>query len=153
MDLKKVITATLVPAVLLTVFGVINTVLNFVINTYVPLLCFLPLILTLIMFVISCAILLYAGYAAARKYQLDIVGASLTGLLAGLVSSIIVQLVSLVLILVGILPSASSNPLGAAASGAFNLIGWIIWSVLVIGAYTVVGAVLGAIGGLIGRKK
>ncbi len=138
MDFKKIITAAMIPTIVLIVLGVINALLNFVITKYLPLLCFLPALLTLPIYVIDLVVLGYAGYSAAKKYQLDLVGAALTGALAGFMSSVISQIVSVVL---------------AAATGTLNILGWVIVSVVLVVAAVMFGLLLGAIGGFLGQGK
>lgn len=138
MDFKKIISAAMIPTIVLVVLGIVNAVISVVITKYLPLLCFIPMLLSLPIYVINLIILGWAGYSAAKKYQLDLVGAALTGVLAAFVSSIISQIVLLVLQL---------------ATGLFDLLQWVLISVLIIIAAVVLGAVLGAIGGFLGQGK
>lgn len=154
MDFKKIINAALVPTVALVVLGIISTVIGFALGTFLPIVGGIAsIILGLVFFVIDCLILGWAGYRAARNYQLDILGAAITGAIAAFISSIINSIISIVLTLIGIIPAATSSSAGAVIGGGavivIMLIGLVIGAIISI----VIGAVLGAIGGFLGKGK
>jgi hypothetical protein len=156
MDFKKIISAALMPMVVLIVIGIISTILGFALATFIPLAgAIAAIILGLVIFAINCIILLWAGYNAARKYQLDVLGSALTGALAYVVAAVINSIISLVLTLAGVMPAATAayNQLGTAATGAVMIVAWVIGLVIGIVVSIVIGGVLGAIGGFIGKKK
>lgn len=138
MDFKKIISAAIVPTIILIVLGIINAAVNSLVLKYFPLLCFIPTILSLLIYIIDLLVLGWAGYSAAKKYQFDLVGSALVGLLAGLVSSVVSQIVLLILQLV---------------IGTFNILSWVLVSAFFVVAAIVAGAVLGAIGGFLGQPK
>lgn len=154
MDFKRIINAAMVPTIILVVLGIIGTILGFLLGKFLPFIGgIIGIVLGLGIFVVECLILGWAGYSAAKKYQLDVVGAALTGALSAFVASIINGIISIVLSLVGLMPVVSSNPLETTIGGAATLVFLLIGLVIGVVIYTVIGVVLGAIGGFLGQGK
>ncbi len=154
MDFKKIISAAMIPTVILVVLGIIGSVLGVLLGMFLPGIGgIIALVLGLGVFVLECLILGWGGYSAVKKYQFDLVGAALTGAVAGFVSGLINSIVSVILSLFATVPAASSNPTQALYGGAAALL---CGPVMVIASAVfgaVIGAVLGAIGGFLGRGK
>jgi len=145
MEFKKIISTALIPVVILVVLGVINIVISTLIGgTGVGSL--FSILVNLGVFAISCLVLLYAGYKATKK-NLGLLGAALTGAIAGFVSSLINAIIGIVIMFVNppVLATGVANP-------TLMVVASIIVIVIGVGFWLVAGAVLGVIGGFIGTK-
>lgn len=168
MDFKRIISASIIPIIIFIVLGIVGVILGFLLSIFLATLgSLIGGLLGLGVFVVQCLILLWAGYQAAKKYQLDIVGSSATGALTAFVGAIINSIVSIIanfiaasMKLVPAVAAAGQNTGGTAAlagtaigAGAAALIcgPFLVLVSAVIAA--VIGAILGAIGGFLGQSK
>jgi len=161
MDFKKIINAAKVPTIVLFVLGVVGTVIGLLL--YRLLQDFGILVggaVGACIFAIQCIVIGWAGYSAVKKYQLDLLSATLTGTFASVISNvtlnIITSLISFVILLAAYLTSARSNAAGTAAGGAAGIVALvelaivlamstIFWGVISL----VVGIVFAVLGGFI----
>jgi len=147
-DLKKLSIACFVPTLLLVVLDIFDIVINFSLSK--TSLCIIPFIVAIGMFLLERLVQLYAGYAATKRYKLDIMGAILVSTFSGFVASIVSQLFLGVLVLTALMPPEALNPIGMSAP---RWVEWAVSSIILIVINIVTGVVLGAIGGFIGQRK
>ena len=164
MDFKKIINAAKVPTIVLFVLGVAGTVIGLLLYTLLQ--DFGILIgaaAGACIFAIQCIVIGWAGYSAVKKYQLDLLSATLTGTFASVISNVtlnvVTSLISFVILLAAYLTSARSNATGTAAGGAVGGIVALAELAIVLAMNTVfwgvislvVGIVFGVLGGFIAQ--
>lgn len=149
MDLGKMFKLSLVPAGVMILLSLVSIVISIV-----PVLNFLVCLTGPIGFVISLAVLGWAGYNAVKVGGLDVVGAAGVGAIAGGLSSFASGIVQLIVLTFGIGAlgalggDVGEGALGAGVGAAIGVIAVILGTILGL----IVGAVLGAIGGFIAGK-
>jgi hypothetical protein len=166
MDFKKIINAAKFPTILIIVLEAMWALVYFLLVKFPSLWLMIIVILGGGLFAIQCFVTAWAGYSAVKKQQLDLLGATLTGALASMTSTVIVNVIAsvigIVMLLVAYLaPLTTHNPprttVGGILGGIFNVISLIIVlaiSVIWWGGISLVGGlVLGAIGGFIAEMR
>ncbi len=150
MDMKKIMDAAMIPAVILSVIGVASAIIG-----AIPFLNVLLCLLGLPLLIVNIAVLGWAGFRGVKNYGLDLVGGALAGALAGLISAVIGGVVGLVLNLLGMGANVAASGMGggdlggAAIGGAVGIVGGIIGLVVGVVFGTIFGAILGAIGAFV----
>jgi hypothetical protein len=146
LDFNKCVNASLMPAAVLIVVGLVSTLAGHFVPT-------LACLLGLPMLLIELVVLAWAGYVAAKELKMDLVGGAVTGALAGAISAVIGGILNLLLAFVGIGTSglgAAGVAIDATVLAVAAVIGIVIG--LVLGA--IMGAIMGAIGAFVaGMKK
>ena len=137
----------MIPAVILIILAVIQQVIGIIpiIGGFAGLCTAIPI------FLLSCVVLAWAGFNAA-KGGMDIVGGAVTGIIAGVVSAIVGGVISLVLQMLGVgVNVATGGDMGGAAIG---LVAGVIGIIIGVVFSLVLGAICGAIGAFVaGMKK
>jgi hypothetical protein len=148
MDFKKLIMACMVPTILLLVLKVLDIVMSTAFEKIASLLC----LSGVGFFVLELLAQLYAGYAATKMHKLGIPGAIVVSTLSALLSTVISQIILVVLVLAMLLPPHALNPLGAQGISTLDWFGFVISSLIMLVIDFAAGIILGAIGGFIGQR-
>jgi hypothetical protein len=146
-DIGKSFKVAMIPIVILIAIEVFSKVIG-----AIPVLNMLMCVAGIPLLLLGWAVLAWAGFKAVKEAQMDLVGGAITGGLAGLVSSVVGGLLSLVLGMLGMgADVATGGDMGNAAIGmGLGVVGVIVGVAL----GTIFGLVLGAIGAFVaGMKK
>ena len=152
MGIGSIIKSTIIPVLAMVIFGLITLTINTVISV-IPVLnllgCITGPIGMFLGLVISVVALVWAGKGAG-----GVGSGAVSGALAGFASSVIYGIAAFVLSLLGVGVNAATNSdASVAAIAGLGALGGLALSVLGTGFWTISGAVLGAIGGMMGGKK
>jgi len=164
MDFKKIINAAKFPTVLLTVLGAMWVLIGLLLSRFPDSGLIIIVVLGGGVFVIQCLVIIWIGYSKVKKYQFDLLDATLTAGLASAISTTLLNLITSIILIVLLLvayiaPSTTSKPLGTiggAVGAVFNVISLLIVSAISVVWWGVIsligGLVLGAIGGFIAER-
>jgi hypothetical protein len=142
MDFGKLIGATVLPVV-----GIVVINLGLSLLGQIPLLNVISCILTPLNVLITLCLLAFAGRGYAKSANSGAMGGAAAGALAGLVSGIINAIVNLVLSMLGLGVVAALG--GDPTANALGAVGSAIMLLVLPAGGLFIGAIMGAIGGLI----
>lgn len=142
MDFMKMAKASLLPAGLIIVIGLVASMIG-----VIPVIGLVGgLIGLLAFFVLNPIIMAWAGFKWSKDNGMDLAGSAITGGFAGLIASIVGGIINLVLSTLS--GGATSGGTGAAIGAAFSIIGIVV----MVPVYTIGGLICGAIGGFLSDK-
>lgn len=149
MDLGKCFNLALVPTGILIAIGIVQTALGLIRGIEI-----IGCLIGIPFLIITLVVLGWAGYNAVKVGGLDLPGAAVTGVIAGVISSLIAGIINLVAVMFITGPQIAAE--GGEAAAVIGSIGPVVGVIalifgVLIGA--VLGAVCGAIGGFIANRK
>lgn len=154
MGMGGILKAAVIPIALMAIFGIIGSVI-----WAIPIVNFLTCLTGPAGIVIGVILTAWAGRSAVKNGS-GAGGAAVAGALTGFVSTIIVNIASFILVLLGVGVGAAAGAVGKDPNGLANALGGGIFGVGVgfvaglmgLAFWVFVGAIMGAIGGVLTKK-
>lgn len=149
MGIGNVLKYSIIATILLVIIGVIGAVIGLI-----PVVGgFLACLAGPLGWLLAALVLAWAGYSAVKGGS-GLLGAAGTGALSGFLGSIITGIIWLVLSMLGIgvgtaLSQDQQSQIVSLVGGGFGVAFGLILGIFAIGAWTIGGAIIGAIGGAV----
>jgi hypothetical protein len=148
-DFGKIMSAATVPTIITVIVAIIGTVLGSLLVEYL-LSAFVPLdydtMFGLGIFAIQCLIIVWAGYRAVKKYQLNLVSAVLTGMIISIITFTIQFIIDIIMAVTGTMNwRFSSSPVDILVSLLITFMTLVVPGV-------VIGTIMSLIGGFAAQK-